>query len=67
LTDINIAQDAILSFFLEGQYIANLITPIVKEDSGIYDQMMAKEFRHGMPLVLKKTEDPAQIRFFNEM
>jgi hypothetical protein len=67
LTDINIAQDAILSFFLEGQYIANLITPIVKEDSGIYDQMMAKEFRHGMPLVLKKTEDPSQIRFFNEM
>jgi hypothetical protein len=67
LTDNNIAQDALLSFYLEAQWIANLITPIVKEDSGIYDQMMAKQFRHGMPLVLKKTEDASQVRFFNEL
>lgn len=66
LTDNNIAQDALISFYLEAQWMANTITPIVKEDSGIYDQMMAKQFRLGMPLVLNKSENAGDIRFFNE-
>lgn len=58
LTDINMAEDAILNFTLEGSYISNLITPITK-DSEVIAQFLEKSFVHGMPI----ESEPNQIDF----
>ena len=50
LTDANIAQNAILNFALEGAWISNMVTPIVKPGSDVAKQFLEKKWMHGIPL-----------------
>jgi hypothetical protein len=57
LTDTNVAENALLNFILEAMWSANMVTPIVDEDSDIADQFASNTWRHGMPLVKNKNEE----------
>ena len=59
LTDLNIAEDAILNFTLEGAWSRNLITPITPEDSRADIQFLNKQFAHGLPI----NAQPGQFDF----
>lgn len=59
LKDINLTQNMLLCFALEGAYISNCVTPIVKEGSTIAKQFNEKSWTHGMPLEIQsKNETP---------
>ena len=51
LTDSQYAESSILNHVLESAWMRDLITPIVKRDSGIYNQFINKAWTHGVPLV----------------
>lgn len=57
LSDLNLAESMLLCFMLEGAYASNLITPIVKDGSKIAEQFNAKQFTHGMPLIIDNKND----------
>jgi len=54
LTDTNIAENAILNFALEGAWISNMVTPIVKPGSDMAKQFLEKRWMHGVPLEANK-------------
>ena len=56
LTDLNIAQNAILNFALEGAWISNMVTPIVPPGSEMATQFLEKKWMHGIPLEAKTGE-----------
>jgi hypothetical protein len=53
LTDSNLAEDYLLNFILEGAYIANMITPITKDDD-VEAQFLEKRWTHGIPIKAKQ-------------
>jgi hypothetical protein len=58
LASVNIAENVILNTTLEGAYISNIVTPIVKKDSNIAAQFFSKEWTHGVPLEIEQGEKP---------
>lgn len=66
LKDNNIAEDAILNFFLEGLWSANTITPITREGSRIEEQFLNKQWGHGDPISFDENDNVQNIRFVNE-
>ena len=56
LTDLNIAENAILNFALEGAWISNMVTPIVPPGSELATQFLEKKWMHGIPLEAKSGE-----------
>jgi len=56
LTDVNIAENAILNFALEGAWISNMVTPIVPPGSEMATQFLEKKWMHGIPLEAKTGE-----------
>lgn len=56
ITDNNVAENALMNFMLEGAWIANMVTPIVDENSSILDQFASKTWVHGLPLVKRPNE-----------
>lgn len=63
LTDLNIAENAILNFTLEGAWTSNMITPIVKRDSETELQFLEKKWVHGLPI---QVNAPGEIDFLNK-
>lgn len=57
LSDLNLAENMLLCFMLEGAFASNLITPIVREGSKIAEQFNAKRFTHGTPLIIDNKND----------
>jgi len=57
LRDSNIAQDALLNLALHGTYIRNILTPIIKEGSGMEDLFLDHMFQAGKPLVVDELTD----------
>lgn len=58
LTNTNLAENIILNVALEGAYISNLVTPIVKKGSNLAEQFISKAWAHGMPLEIEAGEKP---------
>lgn len=58
LTSTNVAENIILNVALEGAYISNLVTPIVKKGSSLAEQFISKAWTHGMPLEVDAGEKP---------
>jgi hypothetical protein len=54
---VHIAQNALLSLMLQGIYIRDTVTPIVKEGSTIEAQFLEKTFRTGTPLSVDALTD----------
>lgn len=61
MTDLSIAEDALMCMILEGAWIQNTVTPITK-DQKIINQFMFHRFAHGVVL----RGDPEKIKFLNE-
>ena len=61
MTDLSVAEDALMCMLLEGTWIRNTITPITK-DQGIINQFMTDRFAHGIVL----RSEPGKVRFLNE-
>jgi hypothetical protein len=57
LTDLHLAGNMFLNFMLEGAWISNTVTPIVKRGSLIANQFAAKSWNHGMPLEIETKAD----------
>ena len=57
LTDLNVAENALWNFGLEGMVLSNTLTPIIKEGDGLEEQFLNNEFTHGVPLVTSKGVD----------
>ena len=62
LTDVHLAQNAILNFTLEAAWIANIITPITEQGSDVDIQFQEKNWTHGIPINAKVDK----VRFLNE-
>ena len=52
MKDSSIAEDALLNFILEGYWLKNQATPIVKEGSEVESQFLEKRWAHGVPITL---------------
>lgn len=57
LTDLHLAENMFLNFMLEGAWISNTVTPIVKKGSLIAGQFASKKWNHGMPLEIETKAD----------
>lgn len=61
-TDLNIAEDALVNFLLEGLYMRNMITPITKPNSDASTQFLERRWTHGVPM----DADPGSIDFLQK-
>ena len=57
LKDLNIAENALLNLALHGEYVRNIITPIVKEGSEVEKAFLDNEFVSGRPIVVDELTD----------
>lgn len=58
LTQPNLAENLILNIALEGAYISNIVTPIIKKGSALAEQFLSKDWTHGMPLECEAGDKP---------
>jgi len=56
LTDLSLAEDAMLNAILESVWMQNLITPITQKNSQVAKQFTSKRWTHGVPLTLEQGE-----------
>ncbi len=57
LTDSNITQNAMLNMMLTEAWLELVSTPITKEGSEITAQLLSKEFKPGVPLIVGATDN----------
>ncbi len=57
LKDLNIAENALLNLALHGEYVRNIITPIVREGSEVEKAFLDNEFVSGRPIVVDELTD----------
>ena len=61
-TDLNIAEDALINFLLEGLWAKNMITPITAPNSSVSTQFLERRWTHGVPIDAK----PGEIDFLQK-
>jgi hypothetical protein len=55
ITDMNIAQNAMLNFMLTGVWQSLTVTPIVRDGSPVASQFLEDRWTHGVPIVVPAT------------
>jgi hypothetical protein len=55
ITDMNIAQNAMLNFMLTGVWQSLTVTPIVRDGSPVASQFLEDRWTHGVPVVIPAT------------
>ena len=64
LTELNLVENNLFNFGLEGMVLSNTFTPILRDGDMLEQQFLNKEFSHGVPLMSRNPEQVFSLQSF---